>query len=79
MTSASFYSVTATISAYNSRKFTYSSELIYFSGWKIVSKKYSNENKEFYFLQTIKQNDKIPYKKIYSKVTIKGLKHHFGV
>jgi DNA topoisomerase-1 len=77
MTSASFYSVTANISAYNSTKFTYSSELIDFPGWKIVSKKYSNENKEFYFFQTIKQNDTIPYKKIYSRVTIKGLKHHY--
>ena len=77
MTSASFYSVTATISACNSRKFTYSAELIDFAGWKIVSKKYSNENKEYYFLQNIKQNDIIPYKKICSKVTIKGLKHHY--
>jgi len=77
MASASFYSITATIFAYNSRKFTYSTELIDFAGWKIVSKKYSSENKEYYYLQTIKQNDIIPYKKICSKVTIKGLKHHY--
>jgi DNA topoisomerase-1 len=77
MSPASFYSVTATITAYNSTKFTYSTELIDFAGWKIVSKKYSNENKEYYYLQNIKQNDIIPYKKIYSKVTIKGLKQHY--
>jgi DNA topoisomerase-1 len=77
MASASFYSITATIFAYNSRKFTYSTELIDFAGWKIVTKKYSSENKEYYYLQTIKQNDIIPYKKICSHVTIKGLKHHY--
>ena len=77
MTAASFYSITASITAYNNTRFTYTSELIDFAGWKIVSKKYSNENKEYYYLQTIKQNDIIPYKKICSKVTIKGLKHHY--
>jgi DNA topoisomerase-1 len=77
MTAASFYSITAAISAYNNTRFTFTSELIDFPGWKIVSKKYSIENKEYYYLQTIKQNDIIPYKKIYSMVTIKGLKQHY--
>jgi len=77
MTSASFYSVTASITAFQNTKFTYVSELIDFPGWKIVSKKYSTENKEYQYLQTIKQNMVIPYKKIYSKVTIKGAKQHY--
>ena len=45
MTSASFHSVTASISAFKNNKFTYTSELIDFPGWKIVAKKYSTENK----------------------------------
>jgi DNA topoisomerase-1 len=77
MSSAVFHSVTASISAFNNNKFTYTSELIYFPGWKIVAKKYSTDNKEYQYLQTIKQNSLIPYKKICSKVTIKGLKQHY--
>jgi DNA topoisomerase-1 len=77
MTSASFNSVTASISAFQNNNFTYTSELIYFPGWKIVSKKYSTENKEYQYLQTIKQNSPINYKKICSKVTIKGSKQHY--
>ena len=77
MSSASFHSVTASISAFQNNKFTYTSELIDFPGWKIVAKKYSTENKEYQYLQTIKQNSPIPYKKVFSKVTIKGSKQHY--
>ena len=81
MSRASFYSITASISAFQNMKFTYTSELIDFSGWKIVSKKYLNEikleNKEYQYLQQIKQNSVIPYKKICAKVTIKGSKQHY--
>jgi DNA topoisomerase-1 len=78
---ASFYSITANISAFKNTKFTYTSELIDFPGWKIVSKKYLNEikteNKEYQYLQQIKQNSIINYKKICAKVTIKGSKQHY--
>jgi DNA topoisomerase-1 len=77
MTSASFYSVTANISSFQDMKFVYTSELIDFPGWKIVEKKYSTENKEFQYLQKIKQNSIIPYKKIVSIVSIKGTKQHY--
>ena len=81
MSPASFYSITASVSAFQNMKFTYTSELIDFPGWKIVSKKYLNEikseNKEYQYLQQIKQNSVIPYKKICAKVTIKGLKQHY--
>jgi DNA topoisomerase-1 len=77
MSSASFYSVTASILALKNTKFTYKSELIDFPGWKIVTKKYSTENKEYQYLQTIRQNSIIPYKKICAKVTIKGSKQHY--
>jgi DNA topoisomerase-1 len=77
MTSASFYSVTANISSFQEMKFVYTSELIDFPGWKIVAKKYLTENKEYQYLQTIKQNSLIPYKKICARITIKGSKQHY--
>jgi len=77
MTSASFHSVTANISSFQDMKFVYTSELIDFPGWKIVAKKYSTENKEYQYLQQIKQNSIIPYKKICSRVSIKGSKQHY--
>ena len=77
MAVASFHSVKATITAFQNTVFVYSSELIDFPGWKIVKKKYSTDNKEYQYLQTIKQTSIIPYKKICSKVTIKGLKQHY--
>ena len=77
MTPASYNQVQAEISAYNSKRFTYSSELIDFPGWKIVNKAYAIDNKEYHYLQTVKKNAIIPYKKMYAKSTIKGLKHHY--
>jgi DNA topoisomerase-1 len=81
MAPATFFSITASISAFQDTKFTYTSELIDFPGWKIVSKKYANEikpeNKEYQYLQQIKQNSVIPYKKMCAKVTIKGSKQHY--
>ena len=77
MSSATYFSITATINSYENTKFTFISELIDFPGWKIISKKYSTENKDFQYLQKIKQNSIIPYKKICSRVSIKGLKQHY--
>ena len=77
MTSASFHSVTANVSSFQDMKFVYTSELIDFPGWKIVAKKYSTENKEYHYLQQIKQNSVIPYKKICARVSIKGSKQHY--
>jgi DNA topoisomerase-1 len=81
MSPALFFSITANILAFQDTKFTYTSELIDFPGWKVVSKKYANEikleNKEYQYLQQIKQNTVIPYKKMCAKVTIKGSKQHY--
>ena len=81
MSSASFYSITANILALNNLKFSYISELINFPGWKIVSKKYISElnpdNKEYQYLQSIKQNQVVIYKKIISKVTLTNIKSHY--
>lgn len=81
MSAASFYSIKASISGFQDTTFTYTSELIDFPGWKIISKKYANEispdNKTYHYLQQIKQNVVLPYKKVCSTVTIKGSKHHY--
>jgi DNA topoisomerase-1 len=77
MTSASYYSITATITAPLNLHYSYTSELIDFPGWKIVENNFSRENKDYQYLQTIKGNANIKYKKICSKVTLKGTKSHY--
>lgn len=77
MVPASYFSVTANISAPLDMKYSYTSELIDFPGWKIVDNKFSRENPEYQYLQTIKKETPILYKKIKSKVTIKGTKMHY--
>jgi DNA topoisomerase-1 len=77
MAAATYNSVKAQVQAYNSLVFHYTSELIAFPGWKIVKNKFSTDNKEFQYLQTIKQNQVIKYNKVNSKVTIKNVKMHY--
>jgi DNA topoisomerase-1 len=48
-----------------------------FPGWKIVKNKYEKENKTYHYLQTIKPDSALTYKKILSKVTIKGGKQRY--
>ena len=77
MASATYNAVKAQINGHSLRIFSYISELILFPGWKIVKNKFSRDNKEYQYLQTIKQNYSIKYNKITSKVTIKNVKMHF--
>jgi len=77
MVAASYFSITANISAPFDMKYSYNSELIDFPGWKIVENKFSRENKDYSYLQTIKKNAPIQYKKVCSKVSIKGSKSHY--
>ena len=50
MVAASFNSITRSISAPKNTKYSYTTELIDFPGWKVVGNKFSLENK-FYLLQ----------------------------
>jgi len=77
MSDATFYSITANITAPLNLKYSFTSELIDFPGWKIVENKFSRENQTYQYLQTVKKDSVISYKKICSKVTIKGSKSHF--
>lgn len=78
MSKASFYSVTATIQTCDGLQFKHTSEMIDFPGWKIVKKDYEKEKHNYYqYLQTMKAQQVVPYKKIVSKVTIKNTKLHY--
>lgn len=77
MVPATYFSIVAKISAPLDMKYTYNSELIDFEGWKIVDNKFSRENKEYNYLQSVKSDSLINYKKITSKVTLKGCKLHY--
>ena len=68
MAPASYFSITSKISAVNNLYFTYISEQIDFPGWKIVTKKYDEQNSEYKYLCSIRQNDIMNYKKIISKI-----------
>ena len=77
MASATYNSVKGQIQGVGDYIFSHVSELILFPGWKIVKNKFSRDNKEYQYLQTIKRNHSIKYNKITSKVTIKNVKMHF--
>ena len=79
MSQASYYIITSSLSGYNNTKFSYVSEQIDFLGWKIVETKKQEKEKEthYNYLQTLKQNSSMPYKKIVSNVLLKDTKSHY--
>jgi len=77
MEKASFYSITATITASLDNKYSYTSENIDFPGWKIVKGKYEIDNKEYHYLLQMKQNVEILCKKVQSKLTLTNTKLHY--
>ncbi len=76
MSPAIYKSITSTISAPESRNYKYSAEQVVFPGWKMVDG-YELVNALYAFLQLIKNNSKIDYNKIVSKITMKETKHHY--
>jgi DNA topoisomerase-1 len=76
MSPATYKALTAVISAHSEHNYKYSTEQVIFPGWKIVGG-YERENPLFAYLQTIKNDSVIEYKKITSKVTLKNLKSHY--
>jgi len=77
MASAFFYAIVASLTGLDNTRFSYRSEQIYFPGWMIVAKKYKEESKEYNYLRMARENELVPYKKMCSKVILKGLKQHF--
>ena len=76
MEAAKYSSVTSIITAAKDNKYRYSTEQAVFPGWKIVGG-YEKENKEYVYLQTIKKDSIVEYRKVVSKVSMKDLKTHY--
>ena len=76
MADALYKTITAKISAPYGYEYRYISEQVVFAGWKIVNG-YEVENKTYRYLQTIKMESIIVYKKVISKVTMKDIKAHY--
>jgi len=75
MPPAIFLSVTARITSFQETCFVHHSEIVSFPGFMILNP--IPDNKEYQYLQTIKQNNPIPYKKIIAKVAVKNIKQHY--
>jgi DNA topoisomerase-1 len=77
MPPAIYNAITANITAAQNTTFSYRSEQVDFAGWKIVNNKL-DEDIFYQFLQTMKPNLVVAYKKILSKVTLKNTKSHYS-
>ena len=78
MSQAIYYVITASLSSFNNTKFSCVSEKIDFFGWKIVENKKPDEKESQYnYLQSLKQNSLMPYKKVLSNVSLKDTKSHY--
>ena len=76
MPSAKYNAITASITSPEDHIYKYSTEQVVFPGFKIVAG-YEKENKDYAYLQTIKNKTILDYKKITSKVSMKDLKSHY--
>lgn len=79
MSSAQYNSVTAKIPAPLNTEFTYKAEIPVFLGWQAVSYKPDKASEEHYqYLNLLKKDVKMLYKKIDSKFTLIDLKSHYS-
>lgn len=76
MSPALYKSLSSQITAPNDGLYKYSTEQVVFPGWKVVNG-YEEENALFNYLQTIRNNSIIEYKKVTCKVSLKDTKSHF--
>ena len=79
MPSAQYNSISAKISAPINSEFVYRAEQPIFLGWQIIQKKELDDqhNKNYQFLQTLKQNVSINPKKIDARFSMIELKSHY--
>ena len=68
--------LTASISAPFDKEYRYSTEQIVFAGWKKVASNTSENDKHYSFLQSLKPNAVIHYKKIKANLHLTELKTH---
>ena len=77
MAPATFHVIHAEIKAFTDNLFTFNTEKIHFPGWKIVTKKYDTDNKEYNYLSNLQPNFEVKYNKIKSSLTVKNIKQHY--
>ena len=77
MADASLSVLLAVITAPQNHEYHYTTENIIFAGWKIVSIKNTTTTKEYSYLQTLKKNISLPYKKIKAIIRITETKQHY--
>ena len=82
MSPAEYVSITANVTAPENAKYSYTSELLSFLGWKAVSndkkiEKEENENKYYHYLYHSQEGRVFDYRKIVSKLTLKNVKQHY--
>ena len=76
MSPATYYSITASITAPENHKYKFTSEQVIFPGWKVIEG-YEETNKIYHYLLKIKNDKTMNYKEINSKVTLKDLKKNY--
>jgi DNA topoisomerase-1 len=77
MAPATYKGITAAVSSpVKEIEYRFPTEQVIFPGWKIVDG-YEKLNNDYAYLQTLKAENKIEYKKITSKVTMKNIKSHY--
>jgi DNA topoisomerase-1 len=76
MAPAQYKGLTATITAPFEHSYKFSTEQVLFPGWRIVNG-CEDISKEFVYLQTLKPQSLVKFKKITAKVSMKELKTHY--
>lgn len=78
MAPATYKGITAVVSSpVKETEYRFPTEQVIFPGWKIVDG-YDKLNNDYAYLQSLKPDTKIEYKKIISKVTMKNIKSHYS-
>ena len=79
MSQAEFFQINASIRAPFEAKYTHTSEIVDFPGWKIVKNKYTDaeKSKVYSYLQSIKQDTAYDYKKVACTMSLTDTKSHY--
>jgi DNA topoisomerase-1 len=78
MKESQYSTFTSEITAPNNYKYKYTCEKMVFPGWKIVENKTNtDEDAAYSYLQSMKKNTEIKYKKIIAEQTLKKLPNHY--
>lgn len=79
MSSAEYYSITATIPSYNGTQYSRVSEIPHFMGWKIVEQhnKCASDN-EYHYLHNLVHGSAVSFTTIKSTVSMTKLKSHYS-